>query len=110
MENLDNSVGFKKFDSGKTRYALVPVTPLKQLADVYTYGAIKYSPENWRKGCDWSRIYDAMMRHLNAFWGGEEIDPESGLPHLAHAGFGIMTLLEFSNTKTGTDDRASVIK
>jgi hypothetical protein len=31
------------------------------------------------------RYYAAALRHLPAWRGGEELDPESGLTHLAHA-------------------------
>lgn len=77
-------------------YALIPVEALADIARVYGYGAEKYAPNNWRKGYAWSLSYSALQRHLNAFWSGEENDPESGLPHLAHAAFHILTLLTYS--------------
>lgn len=96
---------FIKYDKDKPMFGLIPTQPLQQLAEVYTMGAKKYSPHNWRKGCEWSRIYDAVQRHLTAYWGGEDLDKESGLPHLAHAAWGCFTLLEFSNKNLGSDDR-----
>jgi hypothetical protein len=69
------------------RHSLIPVKALNVIARVYHYGASKYAAHNWRKGYDWSLSYDACRRHLDAFWDGEDLDPESGLPHLAHAGF-----------------------
>ena len=94
-----------KYDSGKLRYDLIPVGPLATLAQVYTMGAAKYADDNWRSGIAWKRIYAATQRHLNAFWGGEDLDPESGLPHVGHAAWGCFTLLEFLNTKRSFDDR-----
>lgn len=90
------------------QYSLLPVEALATVARVYAYGAEKYSRNNWRLGYEWHLSYDAMQRHLNAFWGGEDIDPESGLPHLAHAMFHGLTLLTFlSDPKYKTkDDRA----
>lgn len=42
--------------------------------------------DNWRKVPELRRrYYAAAMRHLVAWWGGERLDPESGLHHLAHA-------------------------
>lgn len=79
------------------RVELIPVEPLLALARVYDYGSRKYDPNNWRKGYAWSLSYAACMRHLLAFWNGEDNDPESGLPHLAHAGFHIFSLLQFSS-------------
>ena len=31
------------------------------------------------------RYYDAMQRHIDAWWQGEQKDPETGEHHLAHA-------------------------
>lgn len=88
-------------------YALIPVEALREIARVYGYGAEKYEPNNWRRGYAWSLSYSALQRHLNAFWSGEEIDPESGLPHLAHAGFHILALLTYSRDSQykSKDDR-----
>ena len=94
-----------KFDTGKTRYDLIDAYALEQLALIYTFGAIKYEDENWRKGISWKRIFGAIMRHLWAFWTGEETDKESGLPHLAHAAWGVFTLLNYTKTKREFDDR-----
>lgn len=86
-------------------YSLIPPLPLAEIARVYGYGARKYKPGNWLKGYPYSWSLDAMQRHIEAFRRGEEIDPESGLSHLAHASFHCMGLMHFSMTNTGTDDR-----
>lgn len=100
---MNNAV---KFDTEKARYDLIPAWPLEELAKVYTLGAKKYEPHNWRKGMRWGRVYAAIMRHLWAFWCGEDKDPESGLPHVAHAAWGCFTLLEYMRTNKKDDDRA----
>lgn len=87
------------------RYSLLPRPALDQIARIYAYGAEKYSAHNWRLGYEWSKSYDALLRHLTAFWDGEDIDPESGLPHLASAGFHIMTLLTYMEEHPEHDDR-----
>lgn len=96
--------GFK-MDLGKRRFGLIPAIPMRYVADVYTMGAKKYSDHNWRLGMKWSRVIDAIHRHLNAFENGEDIDPESGLPHMAHITFGTLTLLEYMKTHPELDDR-----
>lgn len=49
-------------------------------------GALKYGRSNWRAvGIRASIYYDAVDRHMTAWFEGEDIDPDSGLPHLAHA-------------------------
>ena len=78
---------------------------LKQLGLVAGMGAAKYQRGNFLLGYAWSLSFDALMRHLLAFWDGEEHDPESGLPHLAHAAFHCLALISFSQRGLGTDDR-----
>lgn len=86
---------------------------------MYDFGAKKYTrfgddgevistgENNWRKGYDWGLSYAALMRHLSAWWEGQDNDPESGLSHLAHAGFHILTLVSFASTERyrALDDR-----
>lgn len=87
------------------RYDLLPVEPLRQIALVFGYGAEKYDDNNWRKGYPWSWSYAAMQRHLNQFWAGENEDKESHLPHLAHAAFHCLALLEYMTQHPEMDDR-----
>ena len=95
----------KKYDSGKLRMDLVPADSLRKLAEVYTFGAQKYADENWREGIAWKRIYGAVLRHLTSWYLGEEKDPESGLPHLSHAAWGLFTLLNYTDTHPELDNR-----
>lgn len=94
-----------KHDQGKTRLDLLPFEAITEIAKVLEFGATKYSAHNWRGGFVWSRTFAALLRHLWAFWRGEDKDPETGLSHLAHAGCNILFLLTFVLEKTGTDDR-----
>lgn len=75
------------------RHSLIPRAGLDAIARVFAYGDTQYPPHNWRKGYDWDLSYDALIRHLTAYWSGETYDADSGQPHLAHAGFHIFTLL-----------------
>jgi len=99
-----------KFDKGKERYDLLASHSLHEVAKVYTMGAEKYDDNNWRQGILWGRIFGAAMRHLWAFWRGEDIDPESGLHHLAHASWGCLTLLEYTETHPEFDDRGDAVQ
>lgn len=74
---------------------MIPVAALAEVARVYAYGADKYDRDNWRRGYAWSLSYDALQRHVNAFWGGQDFDEESGIHHLAHAAFHIFTLMTY---------------
>ena len=94
-----------KHDSEKLRYDLIPPDFLESLATILTMGAKKYAPWNWSKGFDWSRLYSATQRHLNAWWNGEDKDPESGHSHLWHAGCCITFLIVHEMRHLGKDDR-----
>lgn len=89
-----------KKDVGKNRLALVPVEAVLAIGKVLTFGCKKYSANSWREGMDYSRVYSAVQRHLNAFWGeGSDIDEESGLSHLSHAFCGLSFLLAYESNK-----------
>lgn len=93
----------KKFDGNK-----IPADiPLEQfphaievLAIVAKYGHDKYELDdndwsNWKKVNNAIfRYKQAKMRHYLAMKKGEEIDPESGLPHLYHYTWNVMALTE----------------
>ncbi len=92
-----------KFDSEKLRYHLIDSAAMAWLAAVLTYGAIKYEEENWREVDDWQhRYYSALLRHIEAWRGGEQYDPESTLPHLSHALFCVMCMLALDSPKLDT--------
>lgn len=87
-----------KLDGGKLRPGLVLGGFARALTDVTavgTYGAAKYSDNGWRS------VPNARQRYTDAFWRHllasqyETLDPESGLPHTAHAAWNLLALLEF---------------
>lgn len=84
---------------------MLPLSPLLEIAAVFEFGRQKYGFESWRKGFAWLRIISACLRHIWAWVGGEDLDPESGLPHLAHAAANLLFLLEYQAAGIGDDDR-----
>jgi hypothetical protein len=94
-----------KHDAGKQRYDLLAPEGLAGLVSVITFGATKYTDRNWEKGMAWGRLFGATMRHLWAWWKGQETDPESGLSHLHHAACCIHFLQTYDARSIGTDDR-----
>ena len=49
-------------------------------------GSIKYGRHNYRAiGVRAEVYYDAARRHIDAWWEGEDIDPDSGLSHITKA-------------------------
>jgi hypothetical protein len=101
-----------KHDQGKPRPELIPPSAINGAARVFAFGAKKYDDRNWEKGIDFSRLYGALLRHVNAFWDGQDKDDESGDDHLAHALCCLMMLYEHSTNPKYTefDDRPGMIK
>jgi hypothetical protein len=98
-------IGGVKHDESKRRMDLIPSSLGAAVARVLEFGANKYGDNNWRRGLKWGRIYAALQRHLADFWDGNDLDSESGLPHLYHAACNIAFLIEFYETRKDLDDR-----
>lgn len=73
-----------KYDTGKPRIELIPAASIIAQARAMTYGSKKYADHNWANGFDWDRLVGSLMRHLNSWRAGEDVDPESGLNHVDH--------------------------
>lgn len=99
-----SSTGGEK-GSKPERFDLLPPEALEKIARHYGVGAAKYDDHNWRRGYDWSLSFASLMRHANAFWSGEDIDEETGSPHMAAVAFHAMTLLVFMDEHRDFDDR-----
>ena len=101
----EDTPGFK-YDADKARMDLIPVLPLMSLAELYRIGAEKYRDRNWETGgMEFSRVYGAALRHIYAWWNGEEFDPENGQHHLDAAVFNLFALREYVIRGKGEDDR-----
>ena len=76
----------RKDDLDKLRWSLIPMGTMQEMVDVLEYGARKYGENNWKSVPQANqRYYDALMRHMDAWWRGERRDPETDSSHLAHA-------------------------
>lgn len=84
----------RKDDQEKPDWSLLPLATVERVVEVLDHGARKYSRENWRLVPELERrYYAAVLRHLRAWQGGQRLDPDSGLPHLAHAMCSLVFLL-----------------
>lgn len=103
--NKDYSIpsGFVKADSNKNQLSLIDPLFITELGQVLTFGAAKYSPNNWQLCSDSTRYKDALLRHLYAYLSGELTDPESGLPHTSAIAFNTMALRWFDRQLTQKD-------
>jgi hypothetical protein len=95
----------KKFDYGKPPISWIPVSAIRGEAYGYLYGGKKYGRNNFKGGIAHTRLLDGVLRHILAIVDGEDIDPESGIPHvyLARCGLGIYDYQRLNHP--GLDDR-----
>lgn len=69
----------------KPKLSDTPTIGIQLMGQVHTNGANKYGRFNWREHTVSSTVYyDAALRHLMAWFDGEDFDLESGQSHLAH--------------------------
>lgn len=98
-----------RFNDGKTPYRFVPLFVLEGAARVFEDATKRkenpYPMWNWAKGMPWSVPYECMLRHLDAWYRGEDLDPQSGKPHLAHVMCNLIMLTVYAATYREGDDR-----
>lgn len=70
----------------KVPYSTLSGPVIAEMAVGMLEGALKYGRHNYRAiGVRASVYYDATRRHLDGWWEGEDIDPDSGLSHITKA-------------------------
>lgn len=115
------------------RHDLIPAGPLKELAEHFGRGALKYDDHQWRQGYEWSKSYSAKQRHDTEWLAGRDYDVCSNDPggcsmvtakgepfeplfpdtcynhtgshHLVASAWHAFVLLEFKDTHPEHDDR-----
>jgi len=90
----------------KVPTSTVPAPVVKELGLALLEGACKYGRHNYRIiGVLSSVYYDAANRHLDAWWEGEDTDPDSGLSHITKAIASLTVLRDAMIQNQLTDDR-----
>ena len=90
----------------KPSVSAIPPIALYHLGAAMSDGKQKYGLMNWREHrVTGSVYYDAMMRHMNAWWDGQETAEDSGHHHLAHAMACMAIILDAQSTGQLNDDR-----
>lgn len=104
----------------KLRYELMPAVIIRAYTTIATLGAIKYAPWNWAKGLMFDETYGSTMRHLQAWWGGQDLDEDytdengtlikgTGKPHLWHILWNVGALIFFTDRgRTELDNRPHI--
>lgn len=90
----------------KAPLSTVSAPVLAELGVAMMEGALKYGRHNYRTiGVRSSVYYDAVMRHMMAWWEGEDIDPDSELSHVTKAIASLVVLRDAMLQEILTDDR-----
>ncbi len=75
-------------------------------AHVFDFGRRKYKEWNWAKGMPWSVPTACIMRHAEAILlDNQELDDDSGLPHIGHLLCNVIMLVHYERYYTEGDDR-----
>ncbi len=96
------------FDSNKPRMEQLPPRAILAVTEVFTYGAKKYGDHNWARYAgewQWGQLIGSTLRHIFAWMKREDLDRESGLPHLDHAAANLLMLIELILAGNNNDDR-----
>lgn len=90
----------------KAPFSSLPTRVIAEAGVALLEGNAKYGRHNYREvGVRASVYYDAVMRHLFAWWEGEDIDPDSGISHVTKAMTALMVLRDCMMEGNWTDDR-----
>jgi hypothetical protein len=104
--NPKDALGIKK-----APMSTVSAPVLMEMGLAMLEGDRKYGRHNYRViGVRSSVYYDAAMRHLMAWWEGEDIDADSGMSHVTKALSCLSVLRDAMINENFTDDRPPKIK
>lgn len=92
--------------SKKVPFSTVPMRVVGDLGLALLEGAAKYGRHNYRAvGVRASVYFDAALRHLTAWWEGQDTDPDSGLSHVTKAMASLAVLRDSMIQENWQDDR-----
>ena len=81
-------------DADTVRFDLITPIGLRRLAETYAEGAKKYGDYNWLKGFPASDLLNHTIKHIYQWLAGDNSED-----HLAHAAWGLFTLMHFEETR-----------
>ena len=81
-------------DTRSVRFDLISPVALRRLAETYAEGAAKYGEYNWQKGIPASNLLNHAINHVYLWLSGDRSED-----HLAHAMWGLGTVMHFEEQK-----------
>ena len=97
------------FGQAKIPLHVIPPRALLQVGQAMHIGKEKYGHFNWRHAAVPATIYyDAALRHWMSWFDREELDPATGISHLAFAAANALILLDAQAGNHMIDDRHPV--
>lgn len=96
--------GGRKDDAEKSRIDLLDPEFIMSLGRLAGYGAKKYAEDGWRL-LKVMRMFAALMRHALLFAMGEDVDAETGEPHMTAVAFNAMAIRWIVENRPDQDDR-----
>jgi len=85
---------------------LFPMSATAYGALAFVEGDLKYGGFNWRvAGVSSSTYIAALLRHIAKWYNGEELDPKTGVPHLANAIACLAVIIDATESGMLNDDR-----
>lgn len=90
----------------KVPFSTISMPVMAEIGIAMLEGALKYGRHNYRViGVRASVYFDALMRHMGAWWEGEDTDPDSGLSHVTKAIATLVVLRDAMIRNKLCDDR-----
>lgn len=97
--------------TNKVPFSTIPAPVIAEVGLAMLEGARKYGRHNYRvAGVRASVYYDASLRHLTAWWEGEDTDAASGISHVTKAIAGLVVLRDTMINGKWTDDRPPAVR
>jgi hypothetical protein len=94
------------FGLAKPPLSVVPPSAMFVMGQAMVDGKAKYGAMNWRESAVPASIYyDAALRHLMAWWDGEDKAEDSKVDHLGHVMACMAILVDAKHSGTLDDDR-----
>ena len=98
-----------RFNENKIPIEFIPLHLLDGAAKVFKNVTERkekpYPMWNWSRGMDWSKPYACLIRHMTAWYRGEDLDKETKLNHLHHAMCNLLMLTHYLDAFPEGDDR-----